>query len=582
MSLEDLPSAQQSSDSQSKDSQDKESQGHDSRGEGVAAAVVPPVVAVYGSALHQLNLLDSPEVVEPGHAELSHPAVQTDGSEERAGEPPEESAGSAGENAPLQELNELCGLASSPQETGEAARNLREPDLREGAEPVDAEEPDTAFEENELLLVQLGRPPSFDRVMWNNLDTPVARERGFASVGEQGGIATVRATPADYQQALLQIIEEAENDPRQLRNVVYELARTNLKKEIELDHASVTPDDVGALETAISRIEIDASRWERSSSSPAGAKQGRLRRHLPGFLTRLTNGDPVDEAGEDETTSEHASHEGSWPATRRFRAGGSGAVAPSASGRDGSVEIVYPERPDAERMRRRVWLWFIVWPFIQLAGPIIFCLFLYFIIAGRVDLQPTTARRPADQSAVETPQSSGLPLPSTYGIFAVSSGTLHELQALPIRAPDPRIQLSAEITKPSTTVLPDGRLAFILFERDLVNRAPEKLTVRVVARVMNNVTFSSGKAAAVKPEASWHIRGGNPFTFQVSPLNESREMVAARPEDPELVLPSGRYALVLGGVAYDFTVDGPVTDITQCLESFEAVGGAVFTDCKPK
>ena len=253
-----------------------------------------------------------------------------------------------------------------------------------------------------------------------------------------------------------------------------------------------------------------------------------------------------------------------------------------------AVEIVYPERDkaDAVRVRRRVWLWFIVWPLIQLIGPAVFCLVLYLALAGKLDVQQAQTRQAqvadAQQSAAaEAAHTSEFPLPSTYGVYAVSNGQLSELQSLPIRAPDPRVQLSAEINKPSASILANGKVVFILFRRELLSIAPQKIAVRVVARVARTLTFSSGKAAAAKPDASWHIRG-NSYEFQVSPLNENREMVVARPVDPEFSFPAGRYALVFGGLAYDFTVDGPVTDLAQCLESFESVSGPVFTECRPK
>jgi hypothetical protein len=281
-----------------------------------------------------------------------------------------------------------------------------------------------------------------------------------------------------------------------------------------------------------------------------------------------------------------------WPrdplVLRPDAAGAPRAELSAAPAQRAPVEIVYPERDktDAVRLRRRVWLWFVVWPLVLLIGPAVFCLILYLAIAGRLDVQTAQTRQAivaeAQQSpAVERTRASGLPLPSTYGVYAVSNGQLSELQALPIRAPDPRVQLSAEINKPSSTRLPDGKIVFVLFRRGLLNNAPQKVAIRVVARVASALTFSSGKAAAVKPDASWHIRG-NSYEFQVSPLNENREMVAVRPGDPDFGFPSGRYALVFEGLAYDFTVDGPITAAAQCLESFEAVSGPVFTECRPK
>ena len=251
-------------------------------------------------------------------------------------------------------------------------------------------------------------------------------------------------------------------------------------------------------------------------------------------------------------------------------------------------EIVYPERDrtDAVRMQRRIWLWFLVWPAIQLIGVAVFCLIIYLALARRLDMQGLQIHQPivADvqkPTSVEPARSSGLPLPSTYGVYAVSEGHLSELQPLPIRAPDPRVQLSAEINKPSSTILPDGKIAFILFRRELLNSAPQNAAIRVVARVGSTLTFSSGKAAVLKPDTSWRIRS-NSYEFQVSPLNENREMVVVRPQDPDFALPSGRYVLVFGGLAYDFTVDGLITDPVQCLESFEAVNGPIFTECRPK
>ena len=126
--------------------------------------------------------------------------------------------------------------------------------------------------------------------------------------------------------------------------------------------------------------------------------------------------------------------------------------------------------------------------------------------------------------------------------------------------------------------MPDGNVAFIVFRRDLVNSAPQKAAVRVIARVARALTFNAGKVANTDVQASWRIRN-NSYEFNVAPLSESREMVAVRPEPADFVLPAGRYALVFNGLAYDFTIDGPVTDRAQCLESVAALNGPVYADC---
>jgi hypothetical protein len=45
-------------------------------------------------------------------------------------------------------------------------------------------------------------------------------------------------------------------------------------------------------------------------------------------------------------------------------------------------------------------------------------------------------------------------------------------------------------------------------------------------------------------------------------------------------LPPGRYALVLKGLAYDFTVAGTVNDPRQCLERLVATNGRFYSECK--
>jgi hypothetical protein len=51
-------------------------------------------------------------------------------------------------------------------------------------------------------------------------------------------------------------------------------------------------------------------------------------------------------------------------------------------------------------------------------------------------------------------------------------------------------------------------------------------------------------------------------------------------EDPNSALTPGRYALVLKGQAYDFSVAGPVTDPKQCLEQLEATNGIFYSECR--
>jgi hypothetical protein len=410
---------------------------------------------------------------------------------------------------------------------------------------------------------------------------------------------TARSVPAglatsSYQLTLLHIIETAANDPAGLRRVIYDLARMNLKQEIRVSRPLLTPakarECLQALETAIARVESDLSRSERIGGSfpqlpgyplqsepaedaidsmqtlppPPGSAQSREDGAVPVWLVR---------------SDSEAETRGPIPLRTRERGRWRPGVEVPAYGTDRpQVEIVYPERdhPEAVRLRRRAWRWLMVWPLAQLAGAVVLSAVLYLALTGNLhDAQSPLAA--GDEISKRTP--SGLPLPSSYGIYAISRGHLSELEALPIKAPDPRVALSAEISEPSKTLLPDGNVVFLVFRRDLLNSAPQKAMIRVVAKMARAMTFNAGKATVTDLTSSWRIRS-NSYEFDVAPLSENREMVTIRPETADFALPAGRYALVFNGLAYDFTIDGPVTDRAQCIESVAALNGPVYTDCR--
>jgi hypothetical protein len=68
--------------------------------------------------------------------------------------------------------------------------------------------------------------------------------------------------------------------------------------------------------------------------------------------------------------------------------------------------------------------------------------------------------------------------------------------------------------------------------------------------------------------------------MRVAPLGDNPEMIVIRSDPADFVFPAGRYALVLKGVGYDFTVDGPVTDLAHCLERTDALDFPVYTECR--
>jgi hypothetical protein len=178
-------------------------------------------------------------------------------------------------------------------------------------------------------------------------------------------------------------------------------------------------------------------------------------------------------------------------------------------------------------------------------------------------------------------QALGFPLPSVYGVYAVSEGKLYALDPLQLKVPDPRVAISAMISSPSRVRIPDGKVQFIIFRRDLVSSAPTEVFVRVVARVAREVKFSeAGPPMTTNIDGQWAIRSKS-YEFRVAPVGDNPEMIVLDPADPQLPLSPGRYALVVAGRGYDFTVDGQATDTAQCLERTDVIGGAVYSECRP-
>jgi hypothetical protein len=201
--------------------------------------------------------------------------------------------------------------------------------------------------------------------------------------------------------------------------------------------------------------------------------------------------------------------------------------------------------------------------------------------AGAREPRVTAAEDPT-QPQVDEPRRQRVgdtSIPTEYGAYAVVDGRLIELEQLPIKVPDPRVAISAAISIPSGTRLPASPRQFVIFRRDLMNSAPDRAAVRIVAQVVRALSFdTTGHPKSSSVERSWVIRN-NSYPMRVGPLGDNPEMIALRPESADFVLPAGRYALVLKGVGYDFTVDGPVTDPVHCLERTEALNAPIYSEC---
>jgi hypothetical protein len=119
-----------------------------------------------------------------------------------------------------------------------------------------------------------------------------------------------------------------------------------------------------------------------------------------------------------------------------------------------------------------------------------------------------------------------------------------------------------------------------VFRRDLLGNAPDRIEVRVVARVVRALTFDAkGKPSLVPVSDAWNIRNIS-YEFRVRPIPGNPEMLLVQSEKPDFALPAGRYVLALKGEGYDFTIAGNVTDLSQCLERTNAANGAFYSECQ--
>jgi hypothetical protein len=359
--------------------------------------------------------------------------------------------------------------------------------------------------------------------------------------------------PAEVNFSLLLsgVIDSIKKDPAQLRNAIYELTRVQLQREAWNRNVNILEMRrlMLALETAIERVETVSHRQEEAQLQAPG---------------RTDNSEYLNAFGDlrdfpyDQRTVLNLSAEPTLPEKRK---------------RNGSFVPAGP----------------------VFRGAIVAILFLTlfvvldqkFGIFGRISPAHKAASQTQQQNEViaETqappaaPRSSGLPLPAVYGVYAVSGEQLYELEPLVGRVPDQKVFMSTPVKLPSRVTVPDGRLAFIIFRRDVAANAPDRVGVRIIAKVKRAMTFNTGQSNTVPLDDQWTIRG-NSFEFRVAPMSENPEMLLIRPENSDFQFPPGRYGLVIKGLAYDFSVAGQISDPLQCLERVEAANGAFYSACR--
>jgi hypothetical protein len=410
----------------------------------------------------------------------------------------------------------------------------------------------------------------------------------------------------DYYGVLSRTIEAAKFNSRHLREAVYNLARVHLQREILSQYPNIS---AAQLQRLLSELE-DAI--ERVEATHAEAYDNNVFRAAP----------PTAWAGASEEAANalRASDE-DWAPPSGAAVAPVTVYAPQApmAVQHGPVLQVLPDYlanrhlPSVERfptVERRPTMRPSFGVFVQNVASALLAVATFAFMTGHWDVsgffsksKPTTAASleitaakdqvalPAVNAAPSEAVSTVLPaaqpptavapaypVPQSYGVYALVDGALIELDRLGMRVPDARVLISPEIREPSRVVLPNGNVSFIVYRREMAGAAPDRMSVRVVAKVESEMAFKDGKPQTKAVENSWRIRS-QAFDFKVAPINENRDMVLAKAE-PELVLPAGRYALVMAGQGYDFSVAGPVTDRQQCLERIETVQGAMYSECR--
>ena len=389
-----------------------------------------------------------------------------------------------------------------------------------------------------------------------------------------------------FHSVLARMVSTVTEDHNQLRTLIYEFARRKLRKDLfrqfEDGDWSEIERRVSTLEAAIDRVETDFS---------SGAPQLSFQGEQPAIGS---------DSGQPTTTSTALR-----PISQReWMAGGHSGRLPSfLSSRTYDVHpqpIVTVTEQDSSfaNVRLKKYLQSNISWTLQLTAAVILGLAIYsavdnksvlrFLHAHRIgrvaDVNSTDASRSAQSPALAakaTPRSgvSDIPLPSSYGVYALSDGKLTALDLFPLKIPNSRVAMSALVSTPSQAHLAVGPLQFVVYRRDLASNSPDRVAVRVVAQVKRALTFGpGGNPSYTNVEQSWVVRS-NSYDMSVTPVADNPAMVVIRPQKAEFVLPAGRYALVVKKEAYDFTVDGPVRDPAHCLERTDALGAAVYSEC---
>lgn len=390
---------------------------------------------------------------------------------------------------------------------------------------------------------------------------------------KEHNLEAASASPeVDFALVLSRMIDSVNADPKHLRTTVYELARHKLQEQI----GNEAPDEISrlnvALEAAIQGVETHFSRLELL---PLEGRDGPPRLSSPGYQTMA--------------------------APKKAAVVGSVLLDVDFDAEPVPLPKKHSSKPDrGQKTARRRWEFTAPWRYLTVLAVVLAVGFAiqqlvnplamlrsnvrHGVVVSKTDSNPVqTAFEQVQLSQSETAAArAGGILPTTFGVYAVSDGKLYPLELLPGRAPNPRVAISPAIPTPSKTMLPDRHIKFIVFRRDSATNALDRAEVRLIAKITQAMKFDPvGKPIITKVDDSWVIRNIS-YPYQTAPLKGQPDMYEVLGEDADKPLEPGRYALILKGEAYDFSIAGEITDSRQCLESVAAVNGAFYAECQKR
>ena len=317
----------------------------------------------------------------------------------------------------------------------------------------------------------------------------------------------------DYYSVLAGMITDSARGNPRLRNTIYDVARSRLRRQFDGEVGRLGDPEsqrqMRELEAAIEQIEADLAEDRSALALAESANVTTIEDSALEIIPPARQSSPL------------------WEARTEFT--------PEPTARFGSS---------------------IVGPILSLVGAAVLGVTAYIAIERvyqREHPPPIQTDRSISRNAAPN-HSREMPLPGVYGVYALTNGQLTELEPLPIKVSDRTLAISGAISTASKTKLPSGRIQFVAFKRDLVNNAPEKVIVRVLAETTSTSSRNEDLATVGVGDSS--VGRNISYEMKVAPVEGNPAMIIVRPANPEFSFPAGRYALVLKTVAYDFSVKG--------------------------